>query len=196
MVDHFIKEAPSLCRRPFRWNGPNHITTVDGGSEGFKVSLGKNPTNILDDNGIAQIGLIVAIFAHGVIVGDARERRGCMFFAGEFAEDSCQKLFDDVEHVILCSEAHLHIELVELARRAVGTRVFVTKARGDLEVAVKAGDHQQLLELLRGLRQCIKLAWVQSTWHEKIACTFRRTAGQNRRLKLIESQICHPPADA
>ena len=55
-------------------------------------------------------------------------------------------------------EAHLEVELVELARRAVGARVLVAEAGRDLEVAVEAGDHQQLLELLRRLRQRVELA--------------------------------------
>ena len=36
---------------------------------------------------------------------------------------------------------------------AVAAQVLVAEAAGDLEVAVDAGDHQQLLELLGALRQ-------------------------------------------
>jgi hypothetical protein len=55
------------------------------------------------------------------------------------------------EDVVLGDEAHLQIELVELAGRAVGARILVAEARRDLEIAVEARDHQQLLELLRRL---------------------------------------------
>ena len=54
-------------------------------------------------------------------------------------------------------ERGLDIELGEF-RLAVGAQVFVAEAFGDLEVAVEAGDHQQLLEQLRRLRQREELA--------------------------------------
>jgi len=49
------------------------------------------------------------------------------------------------------TKAHLDIELIELARTAVGARVLVAEARRDLEIAVEARDHDELLELLRRL---------------------------------------------
>src|SRR5688572_31814158 len=52
-------------------------------------------------------------------------------------------------HVLLGDEAHLEVELVELAGRAVGTGVLVAEAGRDLEVAVEARHHDELLELLR-----------------------------------------------
>jgi hypothetical protein len=61
-------------------------------------------------------------------------------------------------HVLLRGETHLEIELVELTRRAVGARVLVAVTGGDLEVAVEAGGHQQLLELLRRLGQRVEPA--------------------------------------
>ena len=53
-------------------------------------------------------------------------------------------------------EAHLDVELGEL-RLAIAAQVLVAEAARDLEVAVVAGDHQQLLELLRRLRQRVEL---------------------------------------
>ena len=59
--------------------------------------------------------------------------------------------------VVLVDEAHLEVELGELGL-AVAAQVLVAVAAGDLEVAVDAGDHQQLLELLRALRQGVDVA--------------------------------------
>ena len=64
---------------------------------------------------------------------------------------------DGGEYVFLGDEAHLDVELIEF-QAAVGAQVLVAKAGRDLEVAVEAGDHQQLLELLRRLGQRIELA--------------------------------------
>ena len=48
------------------------------------------------------------------------------------------------------------------------------KQLGDLVVAVEAGDHQQLLEQLRRLRQREELARVHAAGHQVVARAFRR----------------------
>ena len=61
----------------------------------------------------------------------------------------------DRHHVLLVDERHLHVELREL-ELAVGPQRLVAEAAGDLVVALEAGDHQQLLEQLRRLRQRVE----------------------------------------
>jgi len=100
------------------------------------------------------------------------------------------------EHVVLCRERHLDVELVELARAAVGARVLVTKAGCDLKVAIEPGDHIELLILLRCLRQRVEPARVQSRWDQEVAGTFGRAGGQDRRLQLGEARLVHPASDA
>ena len=58
--------------------------------------------------------------------------------AAELGEQLGHHLLDDAEDVLLLDEAHLDVELVELARRTVGARVLVAEAGRDLEVAVEA----------------------------------------------------------
>ena len=65
------------------------------------------------------------------------------------------------EYVFLRDEAHLEVELVEFARRTIGARILVAEAGCNLEIAIEARHHDQLLELLRRLRQRIELARVQ-----------------------------------
>ena len=83
-------------------------------------------------------------------------------------------------------KAHLQVELGELGL-AVGAQVFVAEAAGDLEVALDAGHHEQLLQLLRALRQGVELAGMQPTGHDEIARAFGRALEQDRRLDLQES---------
>ena len=52
-------------------------------------------------------------------------------------------------------EGGLDVDLGEL-RLAVGAQVLVAEAAGDLEVFLEAGDHQELLVLLRRLRQGVE----------------------------------------
>ena len=78
----------------------------------------------------------------------------------------------NAEHVVLVDEAGLDVELHEL-ELAVGPQVLVPQAAGDLEVAVDAADHQQLLEELRALGQRVEAAGLEPA-------TARRTRGRPR----------------
>src|SRR5437016_4631203 len=99
------------------------------------------------------------------------------------------------EHVLLGDERHLEVELVELARRPIGAAVLVTEARGDLEVAIEPGDHEELLELLRRLRQRVELPRVDTARHEVVARTLGGARREDRRLELGEPGRDHSPAD-
>src|SRR3546814_16341971 len=80
----------------------------------------------------------------------------------------------------VCSSdlAHLEVELVEFARQPIGARVFVAETRRDLEIAVEARDHQQLLVLLWRLRQRIELARMDTARHQEIARSEERRVGK------------------
>ena len=91
-------------------------------------------------------------------------------------------------------KAHLDVELIELARQAVGARVLVAETRRDLEVAVEARHHQELLVLLRRLRQRVELAGMNARRHQEVARAFRRGRGQDRGLELEEALLLHPLA--
>jgi len=79
---------------------------------------------------------------------------------------------DRRENIVLGDEAHLDVELVELARTAVGATVLVAEAGRDLKVAVEARHHDELLELLRRLRQRIELAGMDAARHQEVARAF------------------------
>ncbi len=114
--------------------------------------------------------------------------------SGEFLEHAAQHRLHRAQDVVLRHEAHLHVELVELAIEAVGARVFVAEAGRDLEIAVEPGHHQQLLVHLRGLRQRVELARMQARGHEEVARAFGRRSSQDRRLELVEADIAHAAA--
>src|SRR5262249_23698911 len=103
---------------------------------------------------------------------------------------------DPGEHPFLGEERELDVELVELARRSIGSCILLAEARRDLEITVEAGHHQQRFELLRRLWQRVELALVDAAWHEIVAGAFGRTRGENRRLELEETLLLHAPADA
>jgi hypothetical protein len=90
----------------------------------------------------------------------------------------------------LRDEAHFEIELVEFAGRAIGAGVLVAEAGGDLEIAVEAGDHDQLLEHLRRLRERVEFAGWTRLGRDSRA-RLRAGGGQDRRLELGEASFHH-----
>ena len=116
--------------------------------------------HVLHHDRIAQVGLVGAVFAQRLGVRNQRKLRRHRLAVGKFLEHTADHRLDRVEDVLLGDEAHFQIELVELAGRAVGARILIAKAWRDLEVAVEAGDHDQLLELLRRLRQRVEFSGV------------------------------------
>ena len=83
-------------------------------------------------------------------------------------------------------ERHLDVDLREL-ELAIGALILVAEAADDLEVAIGAGDHQDLLEDLRRLRQRVELARMHAARHQEVARAFGRRLRQNRRLDLPEA---------
>ena len=124
---------------------------------------------------------------------DAVDRRHRLAFA-ELGEQAVHQRLDRLEDVFLGDEAHFHVELIEF-QRTVGAQVFIAEAGGDLEVTVEARHHQQLLELLRGLRQGVELARMHPARHQEVARAFRRRGRQDRRLILKEALGDHARAD-
>ena len=140
----------------------------------------------------AQIRLVGAVLLQRLGVGDARKgRAGGAVILAELGEDGRQHILEDFEHVLLGGEGHLHVELVELAGRAVGARVLVAEAGGYLEVAVKAAGHQELLELLRRLGQGVELAGVVARGYEVVARALGRGHGEDGGGYLHEAVLGH-----
>ena len=61
------------------------------------------------------------------------------------------------EHIVLVDERQLDVELREL-RLAIRAKVLVAHAVRELEIAVEARDHAELLVQLRRLRQRVEAA--------------------------------------
>ena len=84
---------------------------------------------------------------------------------------------------------------ISLNRLAVGPQVFVAVALGDLDIAVRAAHHQQLLELLRGLGQRVESARIDPAGDQIVSGAFRRRFGQNGRLDFDKAVFIIEIAD-
>ena len=104
-----------------------------------------------------EVGLVAAVIFHGVCPWHTHER----FIRSSTPRISLEQIFghafEEVDDVILLHKRHFAVNLCKF-RLTVGTQVFVTEAFGYLEVTVETGNHQQLFQCLRALRQGIELS--------------------------------------
>ena len=91
---------------------------------------------------------------------------------------------------MVVDERHLDVELGEF-RLPVGAKVFVAETAGDLEIAVEARNHQELLVELRRLGQRIEMAGMKAAGDQEVARPLGRAAAQDRRLDLDEAHVRH-----
>ena len=171
-IVQFIEKAawPGPC--PGRRDGPHDRSSFNELGEHAKVGSPKDFSNIGDLDRIAQIRLVGTVSEHCLLVRDARKRRRTDLLVRKLLEQTDHHRLDGFEHILLGDEGHLHVELIEFAGRAVGPCVFVAKARRDLEIAVKPGHHDQLLELLGRLGERVEPAGMQPRRHQKVARAF------------------------
>ena len=118
--------------------------------------------DVLHLDRIAQVRLVAAVFLQGF-----RERNPppalCHRLAFcKFLEHAGDDRLHRRKHVVLLDKTHLDVKLIKLARQAVGARVLVAEAWRDLEVPVEARHHQELLVLLRRLRQRVEFSWMNA----------------------------------
>jgi len=177
-------------------NGPDLDLGVigDHAGEHLEAGAGEMFGDFLHLDRVAQVRLVGAIGADGLGMRDAAELLRHRLAFGEFLEDAAHHRLHRVPDVFLGDEAHFEVELVEFARQTVGARVLVAETRRDLEIAVEAGDHQQLLVLLRRLRQGVELAGMDAGGHQEVARAFGRRRRQDRRGIFGETDLGHAAA--
>ena len=142
--------------------------------------------HLLELHAEAQVGLVAAVEAHGVVPGHAGEL--AELDALHLLEEVLGQAFEHVQHILLVHEAHLAVDLREL-RLAVGAQVLVAEATHNLEVAVVTGHHQQLFEGLGALRQGVELAGIHTAGHHKVAGTLGRALDEHGGLNLQEIPV-------
>ena len=118
--------------------------------------------------------------------GKAQEGGLAQVVAADFAEEVFGHLLEEGQDVLLTHEAHFAVDLCELGL-SVGTQVLVAEALDDLEIAVHAGHHQELLEGLRALRQGIELSLVHAGGYDEVARSLGGGSHENGGLDFQEA---------
>ena len=121
----------------------------------FEITMLQNIVQFHKAHTETGVRLVATVVFHRVVPRDAFNRSDVHPLG--FLEDVLDQAFKGLENVLLGDERHLAVNLGELGL-TVGTEVFVAEALDNLEVAVEASHHQQLLEGLGRLRQRVELA--------------------------------------
>ena len=143
----------------------------------------------LSSSPIAQVGPIAAEPLHHVVVVEPGQGE-LELLAAELPGHRGDQDLHRRGHVVVVDERHLDVELGEFGL-PVGAKVFVAEAAGDLEIAVEARDHQELLVKLGRLGQRIEMAGMDPAGDQEVARSLGRAAAQDRRLDLEEAQLRH-----
>ena len=173
-----VEGAPRLGRAAGHHDGP-HVGRLEDSERGVGEVVGQLGELQIE----AKVGLVGAEPVHGLGVGEPRQR------TRQLEADQRPDLGDDLlgqpDHIVLVDEAHLDVELGELGL-PVGAEVLVSVAASDLVVPFHPRHHQQLLEQLRALRQCVPRAGRQPGRYHEVTRTLRGAAGERRGLDLHE----------
>src|SRR5437879_5503454 len=125
-----VEKRARLRRRPRRRDRARDAALLDDVLERLELDVvaGKFIAHVGDHDRVAQVRLVGAVFQHRFGIGDARKFLGHRLAAGKLLKHAAQHGLHRREHVVLGDEAHLDVELIEFAGRAVGARVLVAKA--------------------------------------------------------------------
>ena len=99
--------------------------------------------------------------------------------------DLLEHALEESVDALAVDERRLDVDLGEL-HLAVGTEILVAETTGDLKIFFHPRHHEDLLELLRRLRERVELAGMNARRHEVFARTFRGALKQGGRFDLDE----------
>ena len=149
--------------------------------------------NVVEGHAETNIGFVRSVFRHRFVPCDARKVSLKCFSENRPEQVFCQ-FFERSQNIFAVDERHLAIDLCEFGL-PVGPQVLIAEAADDLEVAIVAGYHQQLLEGLRRLRQCVEFTRIHSRGDDKVTCTLRRRLDQIWGLDLQKAFAVEKVAD-
>ena len=135
----------------------------------------------------AQIRLVRSVEQHRVGIGQHRERIRQIDIERLF-ENGPDQRFHDAADLFLRQKRGLDVDLREF-RLPVGAQVLVPETARDLVIAVEPGDHEQLLEQLRRLRQRVEFTGMHARGDQVIARSLGGRFGEHRRFDIDKAVL-------
>ena len=174
-----VRQAVELrSRQPLAVRTRMHLDDAAGGDralEDAEAALAGLFGDLAEGEVEAQVGLVDPIVGHRVGVGHPLKRGG-EIDPEDLLPDRRDHPLHDRPDLLLVDERHLDVDLGELGL-AILAQVLVAEAADDLEVALEARDHQQLLVDLRRLGERVEAAGVEPRRDHEVARAPRRVLG-------------------
>src|SRR6266508_1458521 len=186
-----IFQALELCARVLLRDAQE--AHARGTREDAELRAARELRRVLELELEAEIRLVGAETAVGLVPGESRERN-LELDADRLAPDVTDHALHQVEEELAVRKCHLDVELGDLLD-PVRAQVFIPEAACDLVVAIEAGDHEQLLEDLRRLRQREEAARLQPARHDEVARALGGRLEEDRRFDIREAISLHHPTD-
>src|SRR6185503_12009695 len=103
---------------------------------------------------------------HRLCISKARERQRQL--DSNQLEDAGKQPFGNRVNLIERGKTHLDVELSKLGL-PIRAQILVAKTSSDLKIFIQAGNHAQLFEQLRRLRQCKELSRLHARGNDVIS---------------------------
>ena len=135
-----------------------------------------------------EIRLVRSIAGHRFRIAHFGKRAEDALVRRHGRNQAGDQAFHHREDVVALDKGHFEVQLREF-RLAVAAQILVAHAAGDLKIFLVAGHHQKLFELLRALRQRVKLAALHPAGNHIIPRSFRSRLDQHRRLDFQKALL-------
>ena len=142
--------------KPFGVERLHRAAGSGGRGENLEGGLPENLRAIDELEAKPRVRLVDAKTVHRLLEGEPRKRRG-QVHSQDILPDLLEHALAQRIDAFAVHKRKLHVDLGEF-HLAVGAQILVAEATRDLQVALHARHHQDLLELLRRLRQRVELA--------------------------------------
>ena len=177
-IRELVELLAGVCRTAFAYYASDIRRIV----KHLELAGGEDLFQFLKLHAETQVGLVRAVFSHGFVPCHLPQLPGQLNAAHLF-EEMPRHVLEEFDDVFLIDKRHLAVYLREL-RLAVGPQILVAKTFRNLEIAVEARHHQQLLQCLRRLRQGIELSGIHARRHDEVACSLGCRTDEDRCLNL------------
>ena len=136
-----------------------------------------------------QVGLVCAVRVDRFGIGQhGPGGRQQAFLWGDRRQHRGEQVLDQGSDVVPMDEGHFKVELGEFGL-PVAAQVLIAETARDLEVALQAGHHQQLFELLGRLGQGVELSGMHAGGHQVVARAFGGGFEQDGGFDLDETVL-------
>src|SRR3954451_18399325 len=165
---------------------------LDRLAESVEFRAAEDLGQVLQLQAEAQVRLVRTVTVDRLVVGQPAHRQ--LHLDAADGQHMSQEALVHFDHVVGVDEGHLYVQLREVGL-PIRAQVLIPEAARYLKIPLEAADHQELLEQLWRLGQCVEVAALQAAGDQEVAGALRRGAGEDGGHLEHEGQHSQRQAD-